>query len=180
MTDEAGTTVCPGCGLRLPDRGGVADSRYRASGECWDLYSELSAYSLGRGYQTFIHQHVVDAYGAQHAISSASNIGVAFSLIGLYLAVEHGFAGRHVQQAHMRLARVRKPWPKLEPPQTRASLTVADVMRAKEGDERDSMILRWAAAVWAVWSDAHPWTRNTCNAMLDVRPKGGAVPGTSE
>jgi hypothetical protein len=167
--DSATKTVCPGCGLQTTANGSIPDARYNASGECWDVYCELSAYTLSRGYSTFIHQHAVDAYNLQHAVGTASNIGTAFSLIGLYLAVERGFSGRAVQRAHMALASKRKQWPKLERPQTHAELTVIDVMRAEAGESRDALIMQWAAAVWTNWSDAHDWTRRICQQMLDVR-----------
>lgn len=152
----------------MPATGQQPDLRYKASGECWHTYCELSAYSLGRGYSEFIHQHVVDAYGAQHIIGTASNIGIAFSLIGLYLAVEKGFSGRAVQRAHMRLARAKKRWPKFESPRERARLTVLDVMQAEAGQPRDEMIVLWAAAIWRTWSEAHEWARETCEQLLDV------------
>ena len=44
---------------------------------------ELSAYTLTHGDPDFIHQHVVDAFAAQHAAAKSSAIGVAFALIGL-------------------------------------------------------------------------------------------------
>ena len=51
---------------------------------------ELSAYTLTHGDPEFIHQHVVDAFAAQHATAKSSAIGVAFALIGLYLRVSWG------------------------------------------------------------------------------------------
>jgi hypothetical protein len=155
---------CPGCGLDSPGESGVSD-RYHASEGCWRLFGELSAYTLTRGGAEFIHQHAVDAYGAQHAGGTSSNIGPAFSLIGLCLKLEKGFNGRQVQQAHMRLARLKKPWPKLDPPRDHAPLTVQDVLNAKPGAPRDDMLLKWAAAVWHSWREQHDWTRRTLELL---------------
>jgi len=47
--------------------------------------NELSYYTLAHGDSGFTHQHVVDAYGAQHIRPSTSTIGAAFALAGLYL-----------------------------------------------------------------------------------------------
>ena len=163
------TSICPACGLARRQTDSPTDPRYNASGECWALYCELSGYTLGRGYEPFIHQHAVDTYALQHVIDRPSNIGVAFSLIGLYLALERGFSGRDVQRAHMRLARQRKQWPLLERPARRAALTVADVMASEPGDARDAAIMRWAAAVWETWETAQPWARTICEDLLDVR-----------
>lgn len=142
--------ICPTCGC-----------------DCSQALSELSAYTLTRRDSEFIHQHVVDAYGAQHGgfqgsprdRRPASNIGIAFSLLGLYLAFEKGYTGRQVQRAHMALGRWRKqyPLPGVSPP--RAALTVADVVKAEPGDARDRMLKQWAQSVWDAWKPAHDWTR---------------------
>ena len=146
---------CPGCGVRLPSSGARADGRYNASAECWQLYGELSAYTMTRGYGAFIHQLAVDAYGAQHAGENARPIGVAFALIGLYLACEKGYSGRQVQHLHTLLARRSKSWPRFTlPPQTGA-LTVLDVMRAQPGEQRDDMLRQWGQSVWDAWSQEH-------------------------
>src|SRR2546430_2414731 len=100
--------TCPGCGLRLPPGYYPADPGYNASGECLQVQGELSAYTLSHGGRAFLHQHVVDAYAAQHSSGSAPRIRLAFSLIGLYLTFEKGFTGREVQQAHMALGREKR------------------------------------------------------------------------
>ena len=149
--------VCPGCGLKQPEQAGLSEDRHNASAECWRLFGELSGYTLARG-RDFIHQHAVDAYGAQHPVETATNIGTAFSLLGLYLAIEKGYTGREVQRAHMQLA-ARKVWPKLDPPETRGAITVLDVLHAEAGDVRDEAIMRWARSVWDAWASAHEWSR---------------------
>jgi hypothetical protein len=53
----------------------------------------------------------VDVYEAQHAGGTTRNITVAFGLIGLYLALEKGYTGKEVQQAHMQITRFRNDWP---------------------------------------------------------------------
>jgi hypothetical protein len=160
------TSVCPGCGIEQPSSGQSPPSRFHASPECWTLFGELSAYTLSHGHPSFIHQHAVDAYQAQHAVESVSNIGIAFSLIGLYLATEKGWTGRQVQLAHMKLSRPKRNWPRLEPVRERAALTVLDVLQVEPGTARDAMLMKWAAAVWASWSHAHAWTAETCARWL--------------
>jgi hypothetical protein len=113
-----------------------------------DLYHALTAYTLQLRDPGFLHQHVVDAFAAQSADETSKTIGVAFALIGLYLHVDKGFTGRQVQRVHMQLARRRRKWPRLELPGARGRLTVADVMAAPAGAERDAKIEEWCAAVW--------------------------------
>jgi hypothetical protein len=148
--------------------------------DCSEALSELSAYTLSHGDPEFIHQHVVDAYGAAHAgfqgsvrkQPTASNVGLAFSLLGLYLACEKGYTGRQVQLAHIGLARWRKQYPKPDASPGRASVTVVDVMGAAPGEDRDRMLKQWARAVWASWKPAHQWTRALWDEFERARPDG--------
>lgn len=150
-----GYRTCPGCGVRLPMSETYPDSPYHASPECWQLYGELTASTLIQGDADFIHQLAVDAYAAQHVGAHARPIGVAFALIGLYLACERGYSGRHVQQMHMLLARRSKTWPRFMPPTHAGSVTVLDVVQAPPGKERDAMLWRWGQAVWDAWRQEH-------------------------
>ena len=162
------SSVCPGCGVEQPSSGKSPETRHNASAECWALFGELSAYTLVHGDPKFIHQHAVDAWQAQHVVASKSNIGLAFSLIGLYLAVEKGYTGRQVQLAHMELGRTKRIWAWFDPPAERGRLTVVDVLHAEPGAERDAVLMKWAAGVWATWSHAHTWTRQICGQHLKV------------
>jgi Family of unknown function (DUF5946) len=118
-------------------------------------YDELAAYTLAHGDPGFIHQHVVDAFAAQHATPKSKPIGVAFALIGLHLHLERGRTGREVQQAHMRLARVRRSWPAFAIPDERGDVTIHDVLAMPPGADRDREIDAWCASVWQSWSGSH-------------------------
>lgn len=157
---------CPGCRLKLPDQHLDPPDRVNASYECLKEYSDLMCYTVAKQDPGFIHQHAVDAYAAQHAGGPTRNITVAFGLIGLYLALEKGYTGRQVQLAHMRIAKMRKDWPRLEPPGKPAFLTVMDVLQECTDDEKDAMIRKWMAAVWESWGDRHEWVRKTTGEML--------------
>ena len=113
---------------------------------------ELSYYTLAHGDPRFIHQHLVDAYGAQHVRDSKSTIGAAFALAGLYLAVERRFTGRQVQQMHIVMARASKEWPRFAPPRDAGLLTVADVLAVEPGPGRDQRLMDWCQSIWAAWS----------------------------
>jgi hypothetical protein len=130
-----------------------------------DAYHELSAYTLTRGDATFIHQHVVDAWAAQHAHAGSKPIGVFFALVGLYLHVERGRTGREVQRAHMALAKKPEAWPVGALPPTRGEMTAVDVLAAPAGAARDAAISRWAASVWA----AYTASRASVEAVLSRR-----------
>lgn len=118
-------------------------------------YDELQCYTLGHGGLGFIHQHVVDAWAAQHADERTKPIGLAFALVGLYLHVERGFSGRQVQQVHMELGRRKRSWPSFPLPRQRGSVTAGKVMAAEAGPERDQAIDSWCASVWDSFSESH-------------------------
>jgi hypothetical protein len=53
-----------------------------------ELYDELACYTLTLFDKEFIHQHIVDAYGAQRADRNTKPIRITFALAGLYLYLE--------------------------------------------------------------------------------------------
>jgi len=114
-----------------------------------DQFHELSYYTLEHpDREYFIHQHIVDAYTAQHADSNTKPIAISFALIGLYLFVEQGYTGKQVQLAHMEMARHKRIWPLFELPIERGNITVSEVLAASAGTERDEMIKAWCSDVW--------------------------------
>lgn len=133
-----------------------------------DLYAELSYYTLAHSDPAFIHQHVVDAYAAQNADENTKPITLAFALIGLYLYLDQNWTGREVQKAHMKLAHQRKEWPTFDTPDDRGKVTVADVLASPPGDERDTAIRAWCAAVWEAYSDTHQAIADLVSAELKI------------
>ena len=140
--------TCERCGAELP-----------AGKTCRDLYNELSLYTLAHPDPRFLHQHIVDAYGASHVGPESKLILGSASLIGLYLFVEKGYTGKQVQNAHVELGNNMKEWPRFVLPKEKASITVLDALRAREGEERDRVIEEWARAVWDMWKSEHETVR---------------------
>jgi Family of unknown function (DUF5946) len=113
-------------------------------------YEEVYAYTMGR--PGFILQHVVDAYAVQSATPNSKAISVVFGLAGLYLHVEKLLSGLQVQEIHMKLARRKRDWPRIDLPQDRGEFTVLDVLEAPAGPRRDTAINNWCQSVWASFS----------------------------
>lgn len=113
-----------------------------------NLFHELSFYTLAHPSSEFIHQYIVDAYGAQAANENTKEIRVIFSLVGLYLSLEKGYTGREVQLFHMKMAKDKIVWPKIELPVDRGSIFVKDVVAIKEREDRDKKIVEWSQDVW--------------------------------
>jgi hypothetical protein len=164
------TTTCPGCGRLLPDLQLDPPDRVNTSGKCWQRFSDLSCNTVTLRDTKFIHQHAVDAYEAQHAGGTTRNITVAFGLIGLCLALEKGYTGKQVQQVHMRIAKSRRDWPRLELPARPARLTVLDVLNMPDGTKKDAMIREWMEAVWESWVDHQMWVRQTTEGLIGRQP----------
>ena len=124
-----------------------------------DAYHELSAWTLTLRDEAFIHQHVVDAFGAQTANAETKPIALTFALVGLCLHLEHEFTGRTVQRAHMELARAKRQWPIWAQPSDRGSITADDVMARPEGPGRARAIDEWCESVWAAHHECHTGIR---------------------
>jgi hypothetical protein len=114
-------------------------------------YDQVYVYTMGR--PAFILQHVVDAFAVQTANRDSKPIGVVFGLVGLYLHVEKQFSGVQIQEAHRKLGRRKREWPKVHLPEDRGSITVSDVLMAPVGAERDMAIDTWCESVWSAFAD---------------------------
>ncbi len=136
------------------------------------LHQELTLYTLAHKDPSFIHQHAVDAYAAQTAAEDAKPVTIFFALVGLYLHVERDWSGKQVQREHVRLGAVKKLWPGLSPPRDRGSVTVADVIMAPAGKQRDAMIHRWCVSVWEAWKKNDPHIVSQMVKEIDARGQG--------
>jgi hypothetical protein len=155
------TTTCSGCGAVLPTSGLPPDPGRNNSPECWHLYGEVVGFELNHTAELGrFHQLTVDAYGAQHAPREGSGIRLAYSLVGLHLAIDLGRNGLEVREAHQRMGKPQPSWPRFSGPMAPAGVTVEDV--AKAGFRTESVagharaLTRWSEAVWSGWTAEHP------------------------
>ena len=116
-------------------------------------FNELSFYTLSHQDSSFIHQHIVDAHGAQTADEETKSIKIVFSLAGLYLYLERDFSGKQIQQFHLKMSENKKQWPKIVLPENRGEIDVSDVLAVLPGQERDKMIRKWCETVWDSYKD---------------------------
>jgi hypothetical protein len=136
-----------------------------------EMFYELSCYTQTHPDPSFIHQHVVDAFAAQHADENTKPITLAFALIGLYLHIEKNFSGKEVQIAHVKLAKHRKQWPKFDLPDFRGNITVYDAVTASKGLKRDEMIYKWCVSVWEAYNESHKKVAELVQTELYNRQK---------
>lgn len=137
-----------------------SDPKLFASAECLLVQGEVAGFELA--HQTLLgtyHQLTVDAYGAQHCGSDGRGIRIAYSLVGLHLALDRGWSGLAVRRAHQEMGRPQPSWPAFARSADVGALTVLDV--AEAGARAGSVpghageVQRWAAAVWAAWAPRH-------------------------
>jgi hypothetical protein len=134
-----------------------------------DLYNELAFYTLDHPDKIyFIHQHVVDAYTAQHADNKTKPIAITFALAGLYLYVERNYTGKQAQYAHIRMAKNKKLWPAISLPKKRGEITISEVLDASPGIKRDFMIRSWCNSVWQAFEESHETIASLVKAELGV------------
>jgi hypothetical protein len=162
---------CEGCGVELPGSDAAWDRRSLASEACHALYGEVAGFEsqhiaeLGRW-----HQLLVDTYAAQHAGPATPSIGTAFALIGLHLALEAGWDGLAVRDAHHSLANRFHDWPRFQPPPGRGALTVLDLALAGAPAEHVLRLHDWAADVWRAWAPAHDAVAGLIAQRLTAAP----------
>ena len=149
----------PGCGLTLPADSAATDRRVNASAECLHVYAEVAGFASQHLPLLQLHQLTVDAYGAQHGGGGVPPIRLAYSLVGLYLALEHGLTGDDVRSAHQRMGKPDATWPTFPAPRDIGPLTVMTVadeglMSRSESGHR-AAVQRWAKEVWRAWRDEH-------------------------
>lgn len=130
-----------------------------ATEACWSCYLDAAGFeSQHIGLLGRFHQMMVDAYGAQHPVERGSGIRLAYSLVGLHLALDGGWSGVAVRDAHGRMGKPAPWWPRFERPLRLGTVTVADVAAAgvELGPQAFATSLqRWADDVWASWRDQH-------------------------
>jgi hypothetical protein len=167
------SSACPGCGLTLPISDWPIDRRTNASPACWQVYVSVVGHELSHIPQLGgLHQMTEDAYRAQHAGPQVPEIGVAFSLIGLHLALDEGWSGTAVRAAHQHLAARGGPWPRFIPPGLPAEETIGDVAGSPTPEEHTRRVGAWAASVWQRWSAEHDRVRQWASEALTDEVRG--------
>ena len=134
-----------------------------------EQYNQLLFYTLSHPDPAFfIHQYAVDAFAAQNADANTKNITLVYAVAGLYLAVERGFRGKEVQNAHLIFSKDKSDMPRIILPENRGEITIKNVLEAEPGIDRDQMILHWGASVWKTYQNNRDVIISYCNKHLSV------------
>ena|ERR1035437_1812829 len=134
-----------------------------------DLYYELAYYTPDHPDKIyFIHQHVVDAYTAQHSDDKTKPIAITFALAGLYLFIEKNYSGKQVQMAHVRMSKNKKVWPVVSLPDQKGEISILNVLDTPPGKQHDLMIKLWCNSVWQAFDENHETIASLVKTELGV------------
>lgn len=132
-----------------------------ASPGCWEIFCRVLAREYSDLDYHSVHRLTVDSYAVQHpgSPSPQSIRSVALHLIGLYSVLEQGYPPAQATRVLGKVAARKASWRWLEPPPAWGSLSVLDVLWAKDPSEYREVVFRWAGQVWAAWAAHHDTIR---------------------
>jgi hypothetical protein len=126
-----------------------------ASAECAAKALVVAEREFGDPRYFAVHAVTAAAYRVQHPATVKPH-SVAVGLVVLQGAVEQGPGGEGMQRRVAWAAPVLRAHPiAVEPPEVRWTVTVDDVVAARDPEEHAAAVLRWAAELWAGWSPTH-------------------------
>lgn len=153
--EGAGLGQLSGLRLSVPGGGRRGDHWVNASAECVRVYAEVAGFASE--HLPLLRLHQPDGRHVRRSArrGAAPPIRLAYSLVGLHLALECGLAGDQVRAAHQRRGKPDSSWPGFPQPLDVGVVTVMTV--AKEGlrvdsvAEHEAAVRRWAEVVWQAW-----------------------------
>ena len=165
--------LCPGCGAGVTD---TSELRTRnvyvgAAPGCWAAYTELLGRQLADPELAEAHMLAVDVYMAQHPgiPGRQASQSVWVHLIGLCLALEHGFDGIASARAKARAAAPEAIFDWLAPPASMGSITLLDVLATETAGDHRAAVQRWAISVWVAWAPRQKEIRKRAERLLSGR-----------
>ena len=162
------TEACPGCGARyLPQHLDETHPYIGASPACWATFGEVLAREFGDITFGRVHRQTVDVYAVQHPGTDErrQRQSVALHLVGLCHWLEHDVEFDRLNAITHRLANEDRSWPKLTPPE-RYTMTVGDLLVARDGTEHVRLVRRWAEITWEAWVVHHDTVREWAREAL--------------
>jgi Family of unknown function (DUF5946) len=162
VSPPADLRACPGCGLELPELDATTPADVGASPACWALYGRLLVAEYSQAPSRRLHQLTVDSYGAQHssARQDRSDRSLALHLIGLCLLLERGASPQRTNELLVQILERPPSCSRLEAPTPNGTITVLDVVAARNPDEHDRLVEQWATSVWDAWKPHHAIVRS--------------------
>lgn len=152
---------CFSCGALVPDVNGPKHPYMDSSPGCWELYGKVLAKAYSTEYRDpYSLQIAVDAFACQHPGKPEQRAiqSVNVHLVSLYMVYERKILHKEASAAiayALKHERAVTEFTWLEPPCFGDSLTVADVLRAKDVPEYKRIVSAWGESVWNAWKTKH-------------------------
>ena len=160
----SGQIKCYGCGALVEDSGGATHKYIGAVAGCWAIFGEILAKEYNNpSYFYPAHRLTVDAYAVQHpgVPGRQSTQSVYVHLAGLYLTLEENFDVQKIPKIMSALTEQSESFAWLEPPVLNGTITVVDVVKAKNAEEHQETVKKWAGDVWNAWQAHHEKIKQT-------------------
>jgi len=154
-------SACCGCGVVLPDIEGPTHRYMTSSPACWAAFGAVLAREYSdRGLDT-VHRLSVDTYAVQHPGDRSPQCvqSVAVHLCRLCVILEGGFPIERANAVMLQVKQIEHRFTYLEPPTSRADITVKDVVDAVSVDAHRAKVRQWALSAWNAWSVHHETIR---------------------
>ena len=157
--------VCPGCGALFPRQEGPVHEYMEASPGCWHAYGQVLAREYGNRRLFAVHRLSVDSYAVQHPGGESRQAiqSVGAHLVRLCLFLERGLSATEANAAMLRVGRTKAKMFKLIRPNSLGSVTVADVLSARDDEAHAAQVQRWATSCWQAWAEHHEIVRRWTN-----------------
>lgn len=162
---------CPGCGdIHLASLD-LRKGRHRyigASSGCWETFGLVLAREYGEFGYPEVHRLTVDTYAVQHpGVSSPKAIqSAAVHLIALYLSLVKKMPSKNVAAAMQKILAQKTKFNWLDPPSSMGTMTVKDVLVARDQQDHERIVSQWAMSVWEAWLAHHSTVENWCKERL--------------
>ncbi len=154
-------SVCPQCGVDLPEHDGPIHRYFGASPACWAAYGKV----LDREYSdpAFFKNHrmTVDAYALQHPGDKSPQAvqSINIHLISTTLIFKHNAKPDRALIAMQKISKASKKnstlfnW--LNPPISLGKITVMDLVHITQLNEHLKQVETWAHCAWQAWANHH-------------------------
>jgi hypothetical protein len=147
---------CPSCGALVP--GGRT--------ACQALWNDIASQAYQNLDRASVHNLAFDTYCMQHPETYCrSNKSYAARLTRLCCGLEHN-SDPEIYAAIQKWLNGRVLLEKPEVLSRRGTLTIADVARARDGQEHEERVRAWAENVWAAYATQHDRARTWLKAAV--------------
>ena len=133
---------------------------------CWAVYCEI----LGKEYSSFdqlkeTHRLTVDTYAVQHPGNPGrkSTQSVWGHLIAMYYMIELNTGEARALSILKKFINNKLELNWLKPPDFEGTMTVSDVITAKDIHEHNVLVKKWADSVWDRWYSVY---KNEISKMI--------------